>query len=429
MRSIGARVVLAAFLALTANSTVRGDAAADVNTLIGAHTRVVWVQDQSSSNGDTLALGRELKLMGFDSQDGKGERAILVEIQNYAKPLFTPDGKRVVYSDRYSKEVYVVNWDGSERRRLGAGYAVEVWSDRETGTTWVYTCTQVGKLNSINFKSLRRIPLEGNGRAEVVWDKTEISPDNFQLSADGTHAGGEFPWPHGGTADLRDKSWRKRADGCWASLAPDNSYLCWIFDGPHRNAYLYPPGAQASWKVALNAGPGLDGFEVFHPRWSNHVRYFAITGPYKLKTAFNSIVGGGPDVEVHIGRFSDDFRSVASWARVTTNNRGDFHPDVWIADGEKSSIPPTVFEAPGPPPRRLSSGPGRVQAWSFSGTMRPRRISFPHRATPRRGCAGSKPAAAPSTAAFSTWIAAAAALLSQRKSGASSPVPVAKRAN
>src|SRR5262249_14312337 len=207
------------------------------------------------TNDDSVALGQELKLMGFDSQDGKGERPILGETRNYAKPLLTPDGQRVVYSDRYSKEVYVVNWDGTGKRKLGTGYAAEVWADPQTGEVWVYACTQVGKLNSINFKSLRRTRLDAPGekrvRWEPVWDKTEISPDNFQLSADGTHAAGEFPWPSGGTADLTARSWRKRADGCWASLAPDNSYLCWVFDGPHRNLYMYPPGSDAGWRVGI----------------------------------------------------------------------------------------------------------------------------------------------------------------------------------
>lgn len=346
-------------------SPVRGDAAKEVAALTGAHTRVVWVQDQSVLNSDTLALGRELKLMGFDTQDGRGERPILSDLQNYAKPLFTPDGKRVVYSDRYSKDVFVVNWDGSGKRRLGNGYAVEVWADPETGRTWVYACTQVGKLNSINFKSLRRIPLEGSSRWEAVWDKSEISPDNFQLSADGTFAAGEFPWPHGGTADLLKKSWRKRADGCWASLAPDNSYLCWVFDGPHRNIYMYPPGSQASWKIKINTAPGHDAYEVFHPRWSNHVRYFGITGPYKLKTTVNGIAGGGAEVEVHVGRFSEDFRNVDGWARVTNNSRGDFHPDVWIAGGDKSSIPSTVFESPPLQARETEQWPGTTWGLVF----------------------------------------------------------------
>ena len=53
--------------------------------------------------------------------------------------------------------------------RVGAGFAVEVWADPKTGETWVYACTQVGKHNSINFKSLRRLPLDGGSRWEPVW--------------------------------------------------------------------------------------------------------------------------------------------------------------------------------------------------------------------------------------------------------------------
>lgn len=360
------QAVVAACLALGGCLAIAAaQAADDAAALTGSHTRVVWVQDQSATNGDTLALGRELKLMGFDSQEGRSERAILSNIQNYAKPLFTPDGKRVVYSDRYSKEVFVVNWDGSGKHRLGTGYAVEVWADPKTGTTWVYAATQVGKSNSINFKALRRIPLDGKGRWEPVWDKTEISPDNFQLSADGTMAAGEFPWPDGGTADLAAKTWRKRADGCWASLAPDNSYLAWVFDGPHRNIYMYPRESHASWKISLNTAPGMEGFEVFHPRWSNHVRYFAMTGPYKLKTSANTIAGGGPDVEVYIGRFSDDFRTVEAWARVTNNNRGDFHPDMWISGGEKSSIPTGLFEQASATSEESDQWPGNTTGLVF----------------------------------------------------------------
>ncbi|MBI3865080.1 MAG: LamG domain-containing protein [Planctomycetia bacterium] len=316
----------------------------ELAALTGAHTRVVWVQDQSAANIDTLALGRELKLMGLDSQDGRGERPILNDVQNYAKPLLTPDGKRVVYSDRFSKDVFVVNWDGTGKRRLGAGFAVEVWADPESGETWVYACTQVGKHNSINFKALKRMPLDGPARWEPVWDKSEISPDNFQLSADGKFAAGEFPWPHGGTADLVKRTTRKRADGCWASLAPDNSGLCWVFDGPHRNVYFYPRESAAGWKVSLNTAPGIGGHEVFHPRWSNHVRHFAMTGPYKVKTNTNVIGGGGPEVEVYVGRFSEDYRQVEGWAQVTHNTRGDFHPDAWIAGGEKSEIAADVFK-------------------------------------------------------------------------------------
>lgn len=329
-----------------------------VAELTSARTRVVWVQDQSPENDDSIALGRQLLLMAFDSTDGLGERPIVPVPGSYAKPLLTPDGQRVVYSDRYSRECFVINWDGTGRRRLGSGFAVDVWSDPVTGDTWVYAAIQVGALDSFNFRTVRRIRLDGGREWELVWKKTEISPDNFQLSADGTLAAGEFPWPIGGTADLGTQMVRRRADGCWASLAPDNSGLCWIFDGPHRNVYLYPRDSPHGWKVGMNTAPGLESHEVFHPRWSNHVRYFGLTGPYKVSTRVNAIAGGGPDVEVYVGRFSDDFRRVDGWAQITSNRRGDFHPDVWIQGGESSQIPPQIAAPPLPDVGLASDWPG-----------------------------------------------------------------------
>ena len=41
-------------------------------------------------------------LMGLDTEDGKGERAIVAERGNYTKPLITPSGARVVYSTNSS---------------------------------------------------------------------------------------------------------------------------------------------------------------------------------------------------------------------------------------------------------------------------------------------------------------------------------------
>lgn len=315
----------------------------DLASLTRSHTRVVWVQDLSPDNADTILLGRNLRLMALDSQDGRGERPVLNELRNYSKPLLTPDGQQIVFSDRQRRESWVVNWDGTDLRRLAKGFAVEVWKDPGTGVTWVYVATQVGRSDGFNFRSLRRLRLDGEGSEEVVWDRTEISPDNFQLSRSGLMAAGEFPWPHGGTLDLERQSVRKRADGCWASLAPDDSGLCWVFDGPHRNLYLYPPKSQDSWGVPLNTAPGTASFEVFHPRWSNHPRFLCMTGPYKVASPVNQIAGGGPEVEVFVGRFREDFRDVEAWSQVTSNQRGDFHPDVWIQNGEEYSIPESVL--------------------------------------------------------------------------------------
>ena len=336
-----------------------------VQQLTGAHTRVVWVQDQSPENRDSIALGRSLRLMGFDSSDALGERVVLSELRNYSKPLLTPDGQRIVFSDRQRRECFVVNWDGTGLRRIGKGFAVEVWQDPDSRQVWVYAGTQVGKNEGFNFKSLRRFRLDTESDSEVVWDSTEFSPDNFQLSANGEFAAGEFPWPHGGTADLRQRTFQKQADGCWASLAPDNSGLCWIFDGPHRNLYLYPRNSATSWIVNLNTAPGTESFEVFHPRWSNHVQFLCMTGPYKVKSPVNRIDGGGPEVEIFIGKFREDFRAVESWGQVTKNRRGDFHPDVWIRGGEDSSIPDPVLQVPDSAPAAQSAWPGDTDGLLF----------------------------------------------------------------
>ena len=99
--------------------------------------RVVWVQDMGDgSDGD--AKGGNLRLMGLDTGDGKGERAILETVGNYAKPLMTSRGDRVVYSDRVRKKAYVVNWDGSGQRELFTGFALALWVDPRDNREWVY---------------------------------------------------------------------------------------------------------------------------------------------------------------------------------------------------------------------------------------------------------------------------------------------------
>ena len=71
---------------------------ASVEEFTGGHTRVVWVTD--AANKDSFAEQKNLQLVGYDSRDGKGERIICAEKANYYRPLITPDGERIVYSNR-----------------------------------------------------------------------------------------------------------------------------------------------------------------------------------------------------------------------------------------------------------------------------------------------------------------------------------------
>jgi hypothetical protein len=89
-------------------------------------------------------------------------------------------------------------------------------------------------------------------------------------------------------------------------------------------------GDQGRW-ININGASGIDGYEVYHPRWSNHPRVMSMTGPYKVGTGANLIAGGGSGVEIYVGRFNSDFNAVESWWQITHNNYADFFPDVWVS--------------------------------------------------------------------------------------------------
>ncbi len=353
--------LLAVWLSLVAlpGAAAGADVAAEVRALTGARTRLVWVQDTGDGR-DTFARGRHLRLLGFDSDDGRGERVILAEASSYSKPLLTPGGDHIVFSDHRAERVCVIAWDGSGRGDVAPGTALEVWRDPKTGQDWVYAGTKRGRGKGATFSEVRRFRLDRPGEGEAVWDRTAVSRDGFAVSADGTRAGGLWPWPSAGVAELPNRSWAKLDRGCWTGLSPDNSYLLWVFDGAHRNVRFHSLGSDRSWKVSISGAPGIRGFEVYHPRWSNHVRFLTMTGPYLGKggkPGGNRIRDGGRAVEVYLGRFDARLGNVERWVRVSHNDRGDFFPDAWIEGGEKASVAAlagTAVEAVLPPKEELA---------------------------------------------------------------------------
>ena len=82
--------------------------------------------------------------------------------------------------------------------------------------------------------------------------------------------------------------------------------------------------------MTINDAPGIGGFEVYHPKWTNHPRFMVMTGPYTVGPGANKVRAGGRQVEIFVGRFAADFTTVESWAQVTHNESEEFYPDVWI---------------------------------------------------------------------------------------------------
>jgi len=331
-----------------------GSGESELRALTGAHTRIVWVQGDGSDPG---AEGDQLVLMGLDTDDGGSERVILGDRQSYVKPLLTSDGTRIVFSTRPvpgPPEVFVLNWDGSGLRKLADGFALDLWESPVDGREWVYLGTDNTEWD---FAKVTRFPVDEPDRQELVWDRTPVSMDTFQVSADGRHAGGLWPWPDAGVARLPNGDFETFGHGCFTALTNARGPLFWYFDGPHRNVTMVDVTTKARWVVNINGAPGFDGAEVSHPRWTHHPRFFVMTGPYN-QGGPNQARTGGPQTEVYLGRFSPDFSTVEAWARATANDRGDSYPDVWIdIDGSPHSTWP-----PGPvgPPLVRAAGAGEA---------------------------------------------------------------------
>ena len=303
-----------------------------VGEMTGAPTRLVWVQD-IGDGADPFCEGTNLRLMAYDAMSRNQPRVLRPGPKSYHRPLLAPDGDRVVYTDFTAQQIFAVDWDGGGLRGLGAGTATDVWRDPQTGRDWVYAVHEIVPGRN-RWARIVRFPLDEPAARETVWDDTAVTSDNLQVSADGACIGGLYPWPHGGTLLVPEQRWKKLARGCWTSLAPDNSYLFWVFDRAHRNVVISSHTGIPERSVALDGAPGVDGGEVYHPRWSNHPRYFVMTGPYVEGGGSNRIRAGGPGVEIYVGRFTAAMDGVEAWERITDNEKADFYPDIWIQGGE-----------------------------------------------------------------------------------------------
>lgn len=340
--------IAACLLIFSTDNFISPAVAAELGAWMGKHARLAWVQDQGKGS-DTFAHGKELSLYGFDSKDGKGERLLVKGVGSYFKPIFTPDGKQVIYSDRRARKMFLLDWETGKVKELGSGVAVAIWEDTEPSllfrrkTLWVYCFSGLQPENKYGTSQpLYRFPLHKPKKKELIWDKTNMAWSNVQLSRDGEVLGGLFPWPHGGIIQTETKAFKRYGRGCWTSLSPDNSKLLWIFDGLHRNVQIHDIKNGKNWKVNINSAPGIGGFEVYHPRWSNHPRYFVITGPYEKGDGGNRIGGGGDKVEVYVGRLDERAQRVEDWIQVTHNKRADFYPELWVEGGGEAQLSDTL---------------------------------------------------------------------------------------
>ncbi len=299
-------------------NTSTADVAKEIRALTGSPTRLVWCKATNNPR-DYYAQSETFELYALDTEDGKGPRRILPKISGFCKPLITPDGNRIVFTNRKKNIVYVMKWGSSKPRKLTNGVASHVWRDPRTGVEWLYVRAGSGNQN----QPIVRQRMDDPRIREVVWDKTKIGIGEipwFRTSADGKIAVDGFPWPQCGVAQLPNKSWKQYAGGCWPSIAPDNSYRTFVFQGNHRAVSMFDKGGTNKRTVPINKAPNIKGRDVYHPRWSNHPRFLTMTGPGI----------GSHDANLYLGKFNNDFTKIEKWVQVTHDDKGDFYGDAWI---------------------------------------------------------------------------------------------------
>ena len=332
--------------------------AAKVLALTGAETRIVWLRHKTWETPQTPKLGVDggagCSIMAFDTA-GQGERELVPEGELY-NPLISPSGRQVIYTAKTDGklQMHCVDWNGANRRILGDGFAQWTWRDPATGIEWVCT-TQDSVFSGDTF--IDRFQLNKPETRERIY--TGRMQNRFSLSADGTRAVGEFPWPNTGmvyvrTGQLDCKNYRP---GCNTYMSPDNSYFVTIMAGSHDLVTLYKPDGSSRDIGVVPPGlkplkPGGRGC-MWNPKWASDARHMSVAGPF---------VNLGPNhADIWLGQFADDFNSITTWVQVTDNAYMDTYAYVWVDPGlgQYAGEAPYTLEVPA-----FVTGPGDWR-WSY----------------------------------------------------------------
>jgi len=299
--------------------------------MTGARTKIVWVHG-------VIGKGRargwdgtepEYELKAFDTAEGT-PRVLLPGPACYANPCISPDGTAVFYSDARSNTICRLNWDGSDQREFGKGYVLCAWRNPADGSQWLYFTDQ-GYMKG----QVVRCRIDDPAVRETVWERDQAA-HTLSVSADGTHAGSEFPWPLAGVAVLPNVSWKQYGSGCNACIAPDNSYrfLHMGEEASHGGVIFYDDGGANRRVILFDNVPGRPRSDSWVPRWTNDVRFLTLNCPI-----------GDDGADIYLGQFSDSFTRVEKWVQITDQPGQDTKACGWIEPGlghHAGEVPLTV---------------------------------------------------------------------------------------
>jgi len=305
--------------------------------------KIAWQRDTTAAGDNVFGGASVFNLYVYDTEDDT-IRNIRSTNDDYTKPLITYDGERIVYTDRVERKIYVVNFDGSNRRFIANGFAGTLWYDADSGKEWIYYQRNFDGGNSS--EPLNRINIDNTNEIELIWNASDNNVQWLSISSDSTRLAASWPWSQcgmivpdydgSGDGDLYSSGNGYYVNGCWTTITPDENYRVGVFDGPHRNWLVYdtPHGGNPDRTLVLNSAPGINDWEIYHPKLANHPRFLMLNGPYSIGSmGQNNITKGGPQIEIYLGKLDQGFTQVTDWVKITSDNRADFFPCAWIDPG------------------------------------------------------------------------------------------------
>lgn len=292
------------------------ESAATLEELAGkAPVKLVWMEGP--------------KLYGFDSVQPSPPR-LLRESAAMERPLLTPDGAAVVYSE--AGQIHALTFATGETRPLTAGFAAATWRHPETKRDWVYAA------ENAEGASYFRFSLHDPVQREEVWKNAPIDPRSVQVSRDGKRLAGLFYGADAGTADLAAKRWSKFGPARPVALAPDTSHIAALLDGTGRQLRFFHPATEpwdehaenitppASWHGWIQPNPWTDGLRFDSLRWSNHARLLALSAPRE------------PRARLALAALSPDGLKIERQAVLSAAGPAARFVDAWVGAGETATL-------------------------------------------------------------------------------------------
>ncbi len=298
-RNIFLQMVMMVCLTIVVCSKILAGTTEDILSLTaGQQVKLVWEHCVRGDGTDWDATAPDYELMGSDTAIDTQPHVILPGPASYASPCISPSGMWALYTDTTTNVLYKVKMDGTEKQEVTKGSLLCTWRNPADQTEWIYS-TEAGNSRG----RLVRCRLDEPAKREVMLSTIQAA-HTLSVSADGTRAGSEFPWPNAGVAYLPDRGWRQYGDGCNAGIAPDNSYRFFHMHHSHESIQMYEDGGVQQRMIKTQPIPKQNAWV---PRWSTDVRFLTITAPI-----------AGAQADVYLGRFDNTFTKVEKWVKVSS---------------------------------------------------------------------------------------------------------------